>query len=133
MITPTNENVQPVGKRLLVEAYKQAKETSAGLEMVEGEGWATSVMGTVIRAGEGCSFKPGDVLLWRRYGIDSIKVYTEDGEVELYLLEESEVIGQINGSQETPDPYSQINLKHNASKRTTEGNDAQEEAPDAEK
>ena len=59
--------------------------------------------------------------MWRRYGIDSIKVSTADGEVEFYLLEENEVIARVVGKVEPTKKtgnYDQINQKHNDNKET---------------
>lgn len=122
-MTINKDDVIPVGKRLLIEPFKQASETTSGLAMAEGDGNATPVCGTVIRVGQGCSFKEGDLLLFRRYSIDSLKAYTEEGEQEIYLLEESEIIGTIaSGSVAPPQRtgnYSQIAMKQNADEETT--------------
>lgn len=126
MLTPSNDNIVPIGRRLLVEAYKQAKETDGGLEIVEGDGYATSVFGEVLRAGEECRFKKGDVLMWRRYSLDSLKVYTEEGEKEYFLIEESEVIAMISEIVEPKDPRKQIKDKKDAIKETKSLEEAQE-------
>lgn len=130
MITPDNNNIFPVGKRLLLEAYKQANETSAGLVVSEGDGNATSVMGTVIRAGVGCAFQPGDTLLWRRYSVDTLKVYTEEGEREFYLIEESEVIAHVK-DEKTQDGrignYQKIKEKKDAIKEAQSSEEGEEE------
>lgn len=119
MITPSNENIYPIGARLLVEKFRQAKETTEGLEMSEGDGYSTSVLGTVIRCGDKCvSFGVGDVLMWRRYSVDDLKVYTGEGEKEYSLIDESEVIAKVCDPVVPPDKHLQINLKKNATKET---------------
>jgi len=118
------EDVYPVGKRLLVEPFSQATETSEGLEISDGDGHATPVLGTVIRAGEGCSFKEKDVVFFRRYAIDVLKVPSVDGtDRTLYILEESEVIANVRGEVELPKKrgqYTQINEKQNEQKENSE-------------
>ena len=100
----TMENITPVRSegrgRLLIQPFKQAGATSSGLLMSDGDGHATPVYGKVIKASEGCAYKAGDALLFRRYAIDSLKAYTASGEIEVYLLEESEVIGVVSGPVE---------------------------------
>jgi len=124
MITPNNDNIFPVGKRLLVETFKQAEESSEGLELGVGDGYATSVLGTVVRAGDGCMFTVGDILMWRRYSVDNLKVYTKDGEKEYSLIEENEVIAQVKaGGVDTPKrvgDYKHITEKQNAGERSKE-------------
>lgn len=116
------ENIYPVGPRLLLEVFKHATETREGLIMTESEGHATPTVGTVIRTGETSMYQVGDVLMWRRYGIDNIKVYTADGDKEVYLLEENEVIAKLVG-QVVPTKngaYAQITEKQNASRPSEE-------------
>lgn len=118
------ENIYPVGPRILLEVWKQASETSAGLAMAEGDGHATPTVGRVVRTGNGeaSPFKVGDFLMWRRYGVDSIKVNTADGDVEFYLLEEEEVIARVRGPVEAAQKqgdYSQITEKTNVSTQET--------------
>ena len=114
------ENIYPVGPRILLEVYKQADKTSGGLEMSEGDGHATPSIGRVVRTGgPGGPYEVGDFLMWRRYGVDSIKVSTAEGDVEFYLLEEQEVIAKINGEVDTPQKrsnYNQIIEKQNATR-----------------
>lgn len=116
------QEIVPVGKRLLIEPFKQATKTTGGLAIVEGDGNATPVVGTVIRTGDNCAYKVGNVLLFRRYSIDSLKVYAEDGEQEIYLLEESEVIAFLESGEVAPPgrkgDYSQISMKQNADEKT---------------
>lgn len=109
----TPENIYPVTQsrttaRLLIEPFKQAKETSAGLQMSEGDGHATPVYGMVIKASDGATYKEGDAVLFRRYAIDSLKAYTADGDREIYLLEESEVIAIVRGKVEPREKQSDV-------------------------
>lgn len=137
------DNIYPVGPRLLLEVFTQAKETKSGLEMAEGDGHATPTVGRVIRTGSKDSpYKAGDVLMWRRYGIDNIKVYTADGDKEVYLLEENEVIARVVDSSSSVDgkvepvkrgDYSQINEKQNASRPSKEEQNGERKESSTEK
>lgn len=110
----TPENIEPVDRderatgRLLIQPFKQAEETSEGLIMSEGDGHATPVYGRVIKASDNSKYKSGDFLLFRRYAIDSLKTYTADGDVEVYLLEESEIIGIVRSAVEPRTKQSNI-------------------------
>lgn len=126
----TKDNILPVGVRYLVEAYKQASKTTAGFEVVQGDGFATSVCGYVIRAGDSsCKWKEGDLLFWRRYSLDTLRVTAEDGEHEYSLIDESEIIAQIKDAASPPvevvavppvrtGNYTQITERKNAQQET---------------
>lgn len=119
MIIPTDKNILPIGRRLLVQSIKQAEKTSSGLELSAGDGNATAVYGKVIRAGEGCNFKEGDLLMWRRYSLDVLTVTAEDGEHEYNLIEESEVIAFVKpDTEKAPDPYKLAKEKRHADEET---------------
>ena len=107
----STENISPVGKRLLIEPFKQAAETSGGLIMAEGDGHATPVYGRVLKVGGDCQYKPGDCLLFRRYAIDTLKAFTADGDTEVYILEENEVIGIVSDAPAPPKEREQIKAK----------------------
>lgn len=110
----TQQNIQPIGDRLLIEPYKQASETTEGLIVSEGEGYAAPVIGTILKVGDKVtSYKVGEVVMMRRYSVDSLKVYSEDGEKEIYLLECSEVVARVSDGEpvEPPDEYHQIKEK----------------------
>lgn len=107
------KDVIPVGNRLLIEPFKQAAETTEGLIISEGEGYASPVVGTVIRLGDTKEYSVGDVLLFRRYSVDSLKVYDDESEKEIYLLECSEVVARVSDGElvEPPKEYEQARLK----------------------
>lgn len=119
------QDIVPVGRRLLIEPFKQASETTEGLIVSEGDGYASPVIGTVVKAGDGCVYKEGDLLMFRRYSVDSLKVYADDGEQEIYLLEESEVVAYLQsgtvGPPQREKTYSQIAEKKNATLTNSEG------------
>jgi hypothetical protein len=132
----TPENIYPAsqsrsGARLLIEPFKQATETSEGLLMSEGDGHATPVYGRVKRASEGATYKEGDAVLFRRYAIDSLKAYTAEGDKEIYLLEETEVIGIVRGRVEPRERQSNMTqidqLKTNGKEKEGSSEEAGEE------
>lgn len=142
-IIPTSENIVPVGKRYLVDAFKQAEETTAGLVISQGDGNATSVFGTVIRVGDiDCRWPVGAKLLWRRYSLDNLKLAAADGEHEYALIDESEIIAEVvsapsglvgppSSAPARAGDYSAINELKHASKETAsveEGEDSGKEA-----
>lgn len=91
----SRDTVTPTGKRLLLEVFKQASETSGGLLLSQGDGYATPVLGTVIKAGSESKYKEGDVLMWRRYSIDTLKIDLGEGEQEYSILEDDDVVAVV--------------------------------------
>ena len=87
--------IVPQGNRSLVQAYMGAKQTESGLHIAEKESDATPVMGTVIHQGMTSQYTLGQVLLFRRYAVDELKIQGENGEVLVYLIEDPEVIAVI--------------------------------------
>lgn len=139
MIDLTLDNIFPQGNRLLIDPFKAAKETTEGLEMVEGDGYATPSVGTIIRVGDGLTYpyKVGDVVMMRRYSVDSIKVLTSDGEKEIYLLEASEVIAVVRGEVGPPEKervgdYSAINEKQDDERSKKISNEKENEGKESE-
>lgn len=86
------EELEMVGPRCLVELYSPPGETTSGIIIPEKETPGTAVLGTVILAGSESRFKPGQILFWRRYSIDTLPFSTETGEKEYSLVEDEEVV-----------------------------------------
>lgn len=86
------ENIQPVGKRCLIETYKESSVTSSGFYRAEKEYEATPVVGTVFRAGTESSYKVGDIVMFRRYSLDELKFTDDTEEVSLNLVEDDEIV-----------------------------------------
>lgn len=106
------ENITPVGDRMLISVFKGANKIG-GLELAETKGQATPVIGTVIKAGDGVPYKEGDMVFFRRYAVDEIKVDAIEDQ-ELYFLEASEVIATYNGEKKVDarsERYSKIEEK----------------------
>lgn len=84
----------PIGKRCLIKPYQSADKTTSGI-ILDNTSNASSapVRGTVIRAGDTSVFKVGDELYFRRYSIDSLKTVTPEGEVEVSIVEDDDVLG----------------------------------------
>lgn len=120
----TKENIKPVGNRVLIEPYKQASTTEGGLILSEGDGYASPVIGTIVATGDTATYNIGDIVMMRRYSVDSLKVYAEDGEKEIYLLECSEIIAKVQSGQVGPPErktdYSKIKELKDAKQRTEE-------------
>lgn len=82
-----------VGSRCLIKKYEAANKTESGLIL---ENTATNsaapVKGTVVSAGDTSRFKEGDVLYFRRYSVDDLKMITEKGEEELTFVEDEDIL-----------------------------------------
>ena len=85
--------LQPVGPRCLIKPFQSAEKSSSGLILENNSNTATApVRGTVIRAGETSAFKTGDELFFRRFSVDTLKTATPDGEVEVYIVDDEDVL-----------------------------------------
>ena len=125
----TPENIAPVDRdaratgRYLIAPSIQDEETSEGLVQSEGDGHSTPVYGRILKATSTAKFKVGDNVLFRRYAIDTLKTYTAEGDKEVYLLDEQEIIGIVRDSVDPPQRQSntaQISeLKNNGKEKET--------------
>jgi|ERR1035437_6667851 co-chaperonin GroES (HSP10) len=103
------ENLVPVGFRTLVNIYKKPRETSSGFILPENEnsGMPTMAMISVL----GCKtwvqhlqmilglkpkYKVGQWVYFRKYSIDEMIIETPEGKINLYVLEDAEIIGLVN-------------------------------------
>lgn len=115
------DKINPVGKRVLLSVFEGSTKTESGLDLADSSGGATPVLGTVIKTGSDSSYKENDVVFFRRFAIDEIKVDASDDRMKFYFLEESEIIGTYEGEVETPekpdDPrlgnYEQVTYRKN--------------------
>jgi len=87
--------IVPQGDRCLVEPYKRARETESGIQLAEKENEATPVMGVIRRAGSASVYKEGQHILFRRYGIDELKLQSGADDVFVYIIQDEEVVATI--------------------------------------
>jgi co-chaperonin GroES (HSP10) len=87
--------IEPQGDYLLVEVVKAPSETDSGFELVNSESTsATPMIARVIKAGAKCVILSSEVVVFRRYALDEVKIPSAEGDKSVYLLQESEVIGK---------------------------------------
>jgi co-chaperonin GroES (HSP10) len=89
------DKIAPQRDRCLVEPYKSAKTTESGLELAEKENEATPVMGVIRRAGPHSIYEVGQHILFRRYGIDELKLQTGADDLLVYIIADDEVVAVI--------------------------------------
>lgn len=90
------QNVQPVGRRMLIEIIKSGEKTSSGLLVAESQTNMAPVMGVVLRSGDECKFKEGDTVMFRRFAVDELKMTAEDtSQMSVHMIEEDEVLAII--------------------------------------
>jgi co-chaperonin GroES (HSP10) len=91
--------ITPVGDRYLIEIEKSASQSASGLTMENNSNVNSApVLGTIIKAADGCPYKAGDKILFRRYSLDDLKVITENGEETISIVEGSEILAVIRSS-----------------------------------
>ena len=103
------DKLTPIGFRVLVKVWKKPETTSSGFILPENENQGMPVFSQITVLGKKTlwqhlqmflGFKPrykvGQHVYFRKYSIDELKVSTPDGDLNLYVLEESEIIGVVN-------------------------------------
>ena len=97
-----NQNqIQPVGKIVLIEPYKSAEKSTAGLVMEHSSNVsAAPVRGTIVAAGDESKFKKGQDVLYTRYSTFRCVVITPDGEKEFTLIEDEDILAIIKNTDD---------------------------------
>lgn len=90
------EKIVPQGDRCLVEPYKRVTKTASGLELAEPENIPTPVVGVIRRVGTKSQYTEGTHILFRRYGIDELKMQSGAEEVLVYVIQDEEVVATID-------------------------------------
>ncbi len=85
--------IQPVGARSLIKAHEAATESANGLLRANSSNAAAApVKGIVIAAGTQSAFKVDEVIFFRRYSVDELKIVTENGEEVVTLVDDEDVL-----------------------------------------
>lgn len=105
---PIVSDLTPVGFRVLVNIYKKPKETESGFILPENENAGMPVMAMISILGKKTwiqkvemllglkpSYKVGQWVYFRKYSIDEFIIETAEGKLNLYVLEEAEIIGLV--------------------------------------
>lgn len=96
------EKIKPVGARCLVEVYKPAEKSASGILLDNSSNSsAAPVRGTVVDSGSDSKFKKGDVIFYRRYSVDELKVITEKGEEVIYFVDDQDILGYVEVEAKT--------------------------------
>ena len=93
-----NQNsIQPVGARVLIDPYKSAEKSTAGLVMENSSNTSVApVRGTIVAVGDKGKFKKGMDILYTRYSTYKCVIITPEGEKEFILVEDEDVLALIN-------------------------------------
>lgn len=105
---PVVNDLTPVGFRVLVNIYKKPKETESGFILPENENAGMPVMAMISVLGKKTwvqklqiflglkpFYKIGQWVYFRKYSIDEFIIETAEGKLNLYVLEEPEIIGLV--------------------------------------
>lgn len=87
--------IVPQNDKCLVTPYVAAKVTESGLALAEADNTPTPVMGVILRAGTTSKFKEGTHVLFRRYGIDELKVQHGADDTFVYIISDDEIVAVI--------------------------------------
>lgn len=86
--------IKPIGQRSLVEPYKAANSTESGLYLdTSTTDGSAPVKGTVLDVGEKSVLQKGDIIYFRRYSVDELKISTEKGEMVVCFVDDEDVLG----------------------------------------
>lgn len=104
--SPVVDKLTPVGFRVLLNIYKKPTTTVSGYEIPEAENGGMPILGQIVALGVKTrwerllvtfGFKKryvvGQWIYFRRYAVDELKFTTPEGDMNLFVLEESEIIG----------------------------------------
>ena len=76
--------IKPVGPRVLIEPYKSAEKSAAGLTIENSSNVsAAPVRGTIVAVGDKGKFKKGMEILYTRYSTYKCVIITPEGEKEI--------------------------------------------------
>lgn len=102
------DKLVPVGFRVLINIYQKPTETSSGFVLPEQENGGMPVMAQITVKGKKTlwqklliiiglrpKYRIGQWVYFRKYSVDELQMQTEDGSLNLYVLEESEIIGLV--------------------------------------
>lgn len=106
------ENLTPIGFRVLVQMYKKPTENSSGFILPEQENTGMPTMAQITILGTKTfwqllqmllgfkrRYRVGQWVYFRKYSVDELKITNENGDLTLYVLEENEIIGLVNSTQ----------------------------------
>ena len=106
---PVLDSLRPIGFRVLINTYLKPTETASGLSLPETEHNGMPAMGQITMKGKKTlwqriilflGFKPkykvGQWVYFRKFSVDELQVETPEGKLNLYVLEENEIIGLVN-------------------------------------
>lgn len=92
------KNIEVDGERMLVEPIESAKESKSGLILDTSTANSAEVLGKILKLGketyEGkpIEWKIGQRVLWRRYSLDSIKFFSDEGEKKVYFVDYEDIL-----------------------------------------
>ena len=99
----------PIGFRVLLKPYEKPETTSAGFFIPESENSGMPAMGQIVILGRKTiweklqlflglkqSYSVGDLVYFRKYSVDELRISAPDGETVIFILEEDEIIGLVN-------------------------------------
>lgn len=106
---PIVDKLTPMGFRVLLNIYQKSQETSSGFILPEQEHSGMPALAQITVVGKKTfwekvqmiigikpRYKVGYWVYFRKYSVDELRINTSDGEMILYVLEESEIIGLVN-------------------------------------
>ena len=84
-------SIKPVGAKMIVEP-SEVVETASGVLRVN-QGHSTPVKGRIEASGAISAFKAGQIVYFRRYSVDELKIPQADGsEKSMFIVEDSDVV-----------------------------------------
>lgn len=89
------EELFPSGNYMLVEPITGEGQTKSGIIINVGSDGAVPTLGRVARHGELSKFHDDDILIFRRYSVDEIKVTDTTGSKKLCFINDEDVIAVI--------------------------------------
>ena len=86
--------IRPVGARVLIKVQTAASKSTSGLYLDNStNNSAAPVKGEVLEAGAKSQFSKGDIIYYRRYSTDDLKIVEADGEKTVTFVDDEDIIG----------------------------------------
>lgn len=86
----------PKGSFMLVDPleFKGEQQTKSGIVIPDNVTQATPTLAKVLKSGPDAMYKPGAVVIFRRYSLDEITVKVSTGKKKLHFVDNDDIIAE---------------------------------------
>lgn len=92
----SEQNIKPNAGFLLLEVPDKPTETVSGVLLASDDNNSVPMMAKIIATHAESTYKVGEMVLFRKYSVDEIKVKDKEGQKTFWLLETENVLATIS-------------------------------------